>query len=385
MTRIAVAGLGGFAQAHLRAVQRLAAEGSCELVATCDPTRNDHPTGVRHYAELSDLLAAEKVDLLCLPTPVFLHAEHHRLAVEAGVQVYLEKPPTLWWPELLQMIAADRNATKATQVGFNFIVDPFRRSLKGRAIAGEFGALQSATLHGLWPRNVDYYARNNWAGKIKVGDRWVLDSCTGNALAHYVQNVLWMCGLGTLDAVARVTSVQAELSHAHRIESFDTILAECELGSGIPFRIAVSHVGKDRYFEREIFQFEQARVTLNGWSSAEIAWANGKTEVLESRFCDHQDLLFFNITETLAYRAGERSRPVTTLEDASSFVGLHTLAFASSGGVSRTENVSFDNGFAIVAENEDRLQAFVDNKTSIDRPRVSWDRLDHVQPEWFIS
>ncbi len=374
MIRVAIAGLGGFAQSHHRAIRALEAEGLCQLVATCDPFLS------ADYTDYSEMLAKEQIDLVCLPTPVFLHAEQHRLAVDRGVQVYLEKPPTLWWPELLEMIELDRTAKRQTQVGFNFIGDPFRQALKRRVVSGEFGNLVGASLHAVWPRNSGYYGRNRWAGQVQLGGQWVLDSCIGNALAHYVQNILWMCG--PVDGIASVESVQAKLFRGHPISSFDTVMASIDL-DGVDFRIAATHLGNRHAFEHETLRFESAEIIFETWNHATIRWEDGILEELYSPFVDNHDVLCHNLRETFAYGRGERERPITTLEDSRSFVALHSLCFAASGGIETLEGVRIEDGYSLVEGIEDELVAsLVAPPRGLATPITA---LENFQERWFAG
>ena len=331
MLTVAVAGLGGFAAEHHAALAILEAQGVCRVVAACDPD----PTleggrfrfaerGVGVYASLEALLAAHRPSLLTLPTPIPLHAAQHAMAVEAGVACYLEKPPSLWWPEFQAMRGIDRGAT---QVGFNFVGDPFRRSLKGRILAGEFGALREATLHAVWPRDAAYYARNDWAGRLRVGERWVLDSCIGNALAHYVQNLLFWCGTEGVDSVGRVREVRAWLGRTRPIESYDTALVEAQVEDAT-VRIGATH-GAGANSDRETLVFERARITFDRWDRARIDGG----ETIASEIPDQGALLRHNLAQTLDFVAGRRDRPTTRLADAASFVALCDLALVSSGAI----------------------------------------------------
>ena len=163
--RIGIIGMGGFAGVHHDTVAALEAEGVFRLVAACDPaldafqarmdTLRFKERGVRVFTDYRDLLdaCAGALDLVTIPTPIPLHAPMHRAAVEHGLAVYLEKPPTLDARELEGMIAVDAGGRFRTNVGFNFIVEPERQALKQRVVDGEFGAVQRVTAYALWPRN----------------------------------------------------------------------------------------------------------------------------------------------------------------------------------------------------------------------------------------
>jgi predicted dehydrogenase len=165
-----------------------------------------------------------ELDLVVVPTPINLHAEMHAAATAFGLPVHLEKPPTLDHAELEQMIAADAHARRASFVGFNFIIEKTRLALKQRLLAGEFGDVRGATLSATWPRPTSYFTRNQWAGRLLVGDQLVLDSCFGNAMAHFVHNLLFWAGNRGLYSWGQPAAVRAELDRAHPIEGADTFL-----------------------------------------------------------------------------------------------------------------------------------------------------------------
>ncbi len=243
--RIAVTGLGGYARHHHLTLHRLEQAGRCRVVATCDPSLDKMlpasadlklaERGVKVYPSYAAMLegSAGTIDAVTIPTPIHEHAPMHRQAVERGLAVYLEKPPTLWWEELEAMIGTDTRARRATDVGFNFITEPARMALKARLAAGEFGKLRAAAFVGRWPRPKAYFSRNDWAGKIFRAGVPVplLDSCVGNAMGHYVQNLLHWAGPAAA-GFATVLDVRSSLYHAHAIEGPDTVFAEARTPEG---------------------------------------------------------------------------------------------------------------------------------------------------------
>ena len=139
------------------------------------------------------------------------------------------------------MIVSDARARKSSLVGFNFIIEKLRLALKERLLAGEFGAVRGATLSALWPRPASYFSRNNWAGRLLIDDRVVLDSCFGNAMAHFVHNLLFWTGGPELFSWAQIAAVRAELYRAHAIEGADTFFVETDTTAGVTMRFALSH------------------------------------------------------------------------------------------------------------------------------------------------
>jgi predicted dehydrogenase len=228
------------------------------------------------------------------------------------------------------MIAADARARKASHVGFNFIVEKPRLALKERLLDGEFGAIRGATLAALWPRPASYFSRNDWAGRLLAGDRVVLDSCFGNAMAHFVHNVLFWGGAPELFSWARIAAVRAELYRAHAIEGADTFFVEADTVSGITMRFALSHACAGASSQGETVLCEKAELRYTVGGAAEVRWADGRVENIA---LDPFDALVENHLDYFRYLRGESPRPATTLADSRSFVALNDLAHISSGRI----------------------------------------------------
>jgi len=343
-TRIGIIGMGGFAAIHHLTVADLEAEGLVKLTCTCDPhadttfapqQRAWHfaERGVRvfsHYQEMIDQ-CRDMLDLVVISTPINLHAEMHRAAVEAGLPCYLEKPATLDHTELEAMIARDARLPRASLVGFNFIIEPARRALKQRLLDGEFGAVTEAMLLGRTPRPADYFYRTDWAGRLIIGDRIVLDSCLGNANAHLVHNMLFWLGQGELSTWAEIATVRAELYRAHAIEGADTFFVQASPPSGQVLRCALTHACAGETRHCETLRCEKAELRYIVGSHAEIRWFDGRaSERIETRGFDP---LRENYLAYRRYLLGEEPRPATSLTDSRPFVHLNALAHISSGEI----------------------------------------------------
>ena len=340
--RIGIVGMGGFAGSHHNAVARLEADGHAKLVCTCDPRASafvlEQETwrlaerGVGVFADYRAMLEAchRGLDLVVVPTPINLHAEMHAAATALGLPVYLEKPPTLDHAELEQMIVADARARKSSLVGFNFIIEKPRLALKQRLLAGEFGAVHGATLSALWPRPASYFSRNNWAGRLMMDERVVLDSCLGNAMAHFVHNLLFWAGGPEPFSWAQLAAVRAELYRAHAIEGADTFFVETDTTSGVTMRFALSHACAGASTHLEMVLCDKAVIRYAVGRQIEVRWNDGRVEKIT---LDPFDPLVENHLDYYAYLRGETPRPATTLADSRPFVALNDLAYVSSGRI----------------------------------------------------
>jgi predicted dehydrogenase len=341
--RVAIIGMGGFAAAHHRAVRELERRGQAQLVATCDPDLGafsselgrwkDEGRRIATFDDTREMLAvhARDLDVLAVPTPIQLHAEMHRAGVEAGVAVYLEKPPTLDPDQFESMVEVEAKAVKSTLVGFNFVVEPERIALKQRLLGGEFGRLKRVSFVGAWPRPEAYFARNGWAGRLRLADQIILDSCFGNAMAHFAHaSLLWAGSEGPCHR-ASVRLVRARLHRVHDIEGPDTCFVEAETTTGVSLRFAETHAWTTRPRQIETLSCERATVRYVAGSDYEIAWRDGAQERGAVR---SSDVVADNYLAYFDYLAGASRRPPTTLGDTRAFVELNALAYVSSAAIS---------------------------------------------------
>ena len=340
--RVAVIGMGGWAAQHHRAILVLEAEGLCKLVAASGRNPDAYAKqiaewefekrGVKIFNDPSLMLdaCAEELDCVCIPTPIQTHADLHRQCVERGLAVLLEKPPTLNSDELGRMLEVEARADKRTEVAFLYVVDEVRQALKKRLLAGEFGAIQRASVLGLWPRSDHYYSRNAWAGKLASGGHLVLDSSFGNALAHYIVNLLFWCGRGDLMAWGAPASVEAEVYRAHAIAGADTFFVRAQTPEGVEMLAATSHAC-ERQIDREQVVCEFATITWRVADHYTIDWNDGRPQEKAPVFLG--DLFSAIFRNYFRYLTGQSPRPTISLEDTRAFVNLHDLSYLSAGGI----------------------------------------------------
>jgi predicted dehydrogenase len=340
--RIGIIGMGGFAGWHHDVIQQLETEGQCKLVCTCDPdpgafmdkmhnwefTRR----GVLVFDNYHDMLntCASQLDLVTIPTPVPLHAEMHRACIEHGLAVYLEKPPTLDYAEMDAMLAVEAGARLQTNVGFNYIVEQPRQALKRRIVQGEFGRVRKVSLSGLWARSREYFHRNNWAARLLLDGKPVLDSCMGNAMAHFTHNVLFWAGQQDMFSWSPVRQVRAELYRAHAIQGVDTFFIIAQTDDDVILQLALTHAYDGPYYHPEQVECDEATITYFTGDHYEIHFRNGATEFQNVPAVTLRE----NLAAHLAYLRGDGlPRPMTRLVDSRPFVHLNDMAYLASGKI----------------------------------------------------
>lgn len=343
--RVAVVGIGGFAGAHHNALMAMEETAMVRVVATCDPAAKDllerraacrfAERGVAVYDCFDTLVASHigHLDVVTVASPIPCHADHHRACVEHGIACYLEKPPTLDPLTLEEMIAAEASAKKSTQVGFNYISQPWRLQLKKRIMSGEFGRICEVGFTGLWRRDIQYFKRNTWAGRLKLNNEIVLDSCCGNAMAHHVHNMLFHADPSKLMGWADPGEVTAELYRANAIEGADTIFAKGILADGVRFRLFTTHACEIKKRHREYISCENAVIEIPETGNALIRHGDGRIEALAAPTLSSGDLMKENLRGYFDYLVGNLARPATMLRDCRPFVHLNALLYIASGRI----------------------------------------------------
>ncbi len=338
--RVAVAGIGGFSTSHHHALRELEAEGVVQVVAACDPRHHQledrkalldfSGRNVAVFEDFHEMLDSGAYDWISLATPISLHASMHASCVERQLPCYLEKPPTLDPCELEKMIATDAGASRQTQVGFNYVYEPERLQLKKRLLAGEFGALREISFRGAWRRAQAYYRRNDWAGRLQHRDTLLLDSCMGNAMSHYVHNILFMAGVSRMDSWGHCRRVEAQLFRANPIESADTVFVRGELDDSIKIRLALTHACEAEKVMVESLVCDDALIQLIPQKRIDIKFSNGIHETIQVA---PRNYLKENFRLFGQYVAGSTEGLLGTLAHCRPFVQLNALAFLSTGSI----------------------------------------------------
>jgi predicted dehydrogenase len=248
--RVALIGVSGFAGLYCEDLLKLASEGRITLTTAtvinpaAEPAKCEalQRSGSDIQSDFREMLARHRgnLDLCVIPTGIHLHAPMTLAALEAGCHVLVEKPAAATVDEVRLMEAASAAAGRTVAVGYQHMYASETQRLKKALLDGLIGDIRLIKCLGLWPRDAAYYSRNDWAGKLKVGDRWVLDAPFNNAFAHWLNLMLFLAGTSP-NAGARPVSVEAELYRTRPIPSADTACLRVLTEPGIPILFWVSH------------------------------------------------------------------------------------------------------------------------------------------------
>ncbi|MBT2565439.1 PmoA family protein [Arthrobacter sp. ISL-85] len=239
--RVALVGVHGFGERHLANLARLEQAGAVELVAVADPNPPQAGTladSVKVFPDLDGLLAAGPgADVVILATPIQTHAPLAVAALEAGMDVYVEKPPVASLAQFEGVLAAARDNGRLVQVGFQSLGSHALPAIKSLEASGDIGTVLGISATGQWLRTKAYFKRSRWAGKRTLDGTDVVDGVATNALAHAVATGLHLAGAHT---VADVSSVETDLYRAHSTESDDTSVLRVRTAQGTTLLCALT-------------------------------------------------------------------------------------------------------------------------------------------------
>lgn len=217
--------------------------------------------GVRVYDTYEEMLESEseRVRLVTVPTGIALHAPMSVAALSHGYDVYCEKPMAGTVEAARAMLAAEASSGRTLCMGYQHLSRPTIQSIKSRRVAGAYGRLRRARCWVVWPRPRAYYRRNDWAGRLRVGDTLIYDSPLQNATAHYLQNMLYIAGPET-DSAAWPKTVYAEHYRANDIESADTQFIRLTTAEDVTIEMWVTHAGPRNVHPSMEIEFDDARI-----------------------------------------------------------------------------------------------------------------------------
>ncbi|NQU22003.1 MAG: Gfo/Idh/MocA family oxidoreductase [Candidatus Nealsonbacteria bacterium] len=163
-------GVGGRAGSHINIVKQLQKEGLARPVAVCDVYRprlvaaSRNCGGAKMYDTHEELLQDPAVDVVCIATPDRLHAPQAIDAVNAGKDVYCEKPLTHWSQfEMAKQIerAAAKNK-RIVQVGTQYMADENYAKVSKMIEDGIIGKPVHCQL--------GYFRRGDWGERMTIPD-----------------------------------------------------------------------------------------------------------------------------------------------------------------------------------------------------------------------
>jgi UDP-N-acetyl-2-amino-2-deoxyglucuronate dehydrogenase len=224
--RLGFIGCGRISKKHFEVLHDLRDE--VEVVAIVDQQLEQakqvaEEFGAASYSDITEMLVAQKPDIVTVATPNGLHPEHVMQVARAGCHVITEKPMAIKWKDGLRMKqVCDENKVKLFVIHQNRFNDPVQALW--RAISeGRFGKIYMITSNVFWQRPQEYYGtETSWHGtKNMDGGAFMTQA------SHYVDLMQWVAQSKPKSVFANIATL------AREIETEDTGMAIIEWQNGV--------------------------------------------------------------------------------------------------------------------------------------------------------
>jgi predicted dehydrogenase len=271
--RVAIIGCGDISSVHAAALSHT---DRAELVAVCDTDAGRLATardayGVPGYADHTALLANEQLDAVHVCTPHDAHAPIAIEALDAGVNVLLEKPLAHSLQAAEQISEAAERSSATLGICFqNRYNTPVRR-LHDLLATGELGEVQGVSATVMWSRTADYFADRPWRGHRDAGGGLLM-----NQAIHTVDLLLWL--LGEAETV-RGAATNRVLGDAIEVEDTADLVID-HVGGVRSVLFATLANGVNEPVSVDVTTSE-ARLTLR--DSLTVRRSDGRVEVVEQQ------------------------------------------------------------------------------------------------------
>lgn len=179
MSKVGIVGCGNIAKMHAEALRRMEnvkirAFADCNMERAVQYRETYGTSETACWSSLEEMLENERLDVIHICTPHYLHIPMALTALGHGVHVFMEKPPAICRSDFqkLQEIQkkSDRYVGICFQNRYNESVEEILRELN----YGKTGKILGARAFLTWSRNAGYYETSGWRGALKTEGGGVL-------------------------------------------------------------------------------------------------------------------------------------------------------------------------------------------------------------------
>lgn len=202
------------------------------------------------YSSLYELLNDTDIDVVCVCTPSFLHAEHTIAALKSGKHVVVEKPMAMNSADANAIIKTSQDNGKLVTVISQIRFSPDVQKIKDLLQENAFGKVSLCSLSMNYYRTPEYYSNSNWRGSTSLdGGVLMNQGIHGIDLIEYI--------IGPIKEVKGKTGTLV-----HSIEAPDTAVAILEFECGALGIIEASTCAYPGFSRRLKIQGDKGYVVL---------------------------------------------------------------------------------------------------------------------------
>ncbi len=289
--------INGYGHYYLKTLIEEVPDSEAILVGVIDPEaqKSDYyPWIIEQQIPVFDKIEeffheGHSADLTVISSPPQYHVQQSIIALSNESNVLVDKPVGVKLESVKELITTAERFKRWVEIGYQWSYSDAIQSLKRDILDNRFGDPVLFKSICLWPRDYDYYRRNDWAGRILDSNGLaVLDSPANNACAHFLHNLLFLLG-DKMGSSAIPHKIESEQYRAYDIENYDTISLRARTQNGAEVLFYASHATKEERNPEFHLEFSGGIVRFGGNYSEIIGEKrNGVVRNYGSPDDDHQ-------------------------------------------------------------------------------------------------
>jgi len=213
MLRIGIVGCGNIFTMHATSAHHLP---NAEIKGVCDIKKDRADSaakkyGCKAYYDYKEMINKEKIDVVHICVPHYLHPVISKYAIQAGVHVLCEKPMSICLEDAVENVELAEKNNVRYGIIFQCRYNDSAQLVKRKITDGTLGKIISARVVLTWSKPDEYYSLSDWKGTWeKEGGGVLIDQAI-----HSVDLANWFID-------DEIESVQAHLSNrGHSIMEVD--------------------------------------------------------------------------------------------------------------------------------------------------------------------
>ncbi|MGN1053172.1 MAG: Gfo/Idh/MocA family protein, partial [Candidatus Scatosoma sp.] len=286
--KVGIIGLGAIAPMHIEALKERGEEivAVCDVLKEkCDAVNRKFLLNARGYADYKEMLEKEKLDVVHVCTPHYLHAEMAMAALKENINVICEKPLAINQTQLGE-IEKEVKISKAQlgvcfQTRYNRSITELKKIICPEDVVSAYANL-------VWVRDKAYYDSAEWRGtKDKEGGGVFI-----NQAIHLLDLLIWVCGMPKSltthcfnDSLKGVIEVEDTVHGVYDLDDNRNFVLNATNASKTCFPNVLSFATKDKtavlygdelFVNGERVTFEDVRKTVE-----KKEWGNGHGPLID--------------------------------------------------------------------------------------------------------
>ncbi|WP_257158811.1 Gfo/Idh/MocA family protein [Corynebacterium cystitidis] len=298
MVNAALVGCGDVSTVHVEALEALGDELGITLVGVADTHLDSAKaisalTTANAYPSLSSMLEKEDIDVLHITTPHDQHIDLAIEALEAGMNVILEKPLANETEHAYRLLDYLEDHPDAPKIGICYQNRYNVSSLEMRRLldSGELGTVHGAYASVVWTRTPGYYEAKPWRGqKRRAGGGLLM-----NQAIHTLDLVQWFLG-----PVTQVKGMVSTDKYGDVVDTEDTAHAYLTHATGVntSFYGTLTN-SRHRHVEIEI---DCAKALVELRDGLTVTWKDGHVDHYEERKQETEGRSYWGVSHELLIR-----------------------------------------------------------------------------------